>query len=133
MRKYKITYDLNDPDPPKEHERNAAIIIANHFQSDILFIRKGIGKTPDLMVVKTHQIWELKSPLGNGKRTISNNLRDAAHQSSKVILDLSRCKMNNINAMSRINEFLASGDAHLNNLLVIDKSGKAIDILKKKR
>ena len=127
MNQYKVTYDLNDPDPPKAHELYAARIIANHFHSDLIFIRKTASSTPDLKIVKTGQIWELKSPLGNGKRTMSNNLRNASHQSKNIIIDLSRCKMNNLNAISRINDFLKSGDAHIKKLLIIDKSKKVLD------
>ena len=89
---YNLIYDLSSPEPPKAHERHAAKIISEYFKSDIVFIRKKSGVTPDMIVKRTSRIWELKSPLGSGKRTIANNLRDAAHQSENIILDLSRCK-----------------------------------------
>lgn len=130
---YNVIYDLSDPDPPKKHERHAAKIVAEYFESDLIFIRKGFGTTPDLKIIKTNQIWELKSPLGNGKRTMANNLREASGQSKNIILDLTRCKMNNHKALSRIRSFLKSGDAHIKKLLVIDKSGKILDFLSKKR
>lgn len=133
MKNFIIIYDLNDPDPPKPHELRASKIIAEYFQSDLVFIRKSISSTPDLRVKRTGQIWELKSPLGNGKRTISNNLREASRQSKNIILDLTRCKMNNVNALSRINGFLKSGDSHIKKLLVIDKSKKVLDYSIKKK
>lgn len=133
MKKYRIIQDLNEADPPKGHEKKVAKILAEHFESDLVFIRRGPSSTPDIEVIKTGQVWELKSPLGNGKRTMANNLRDASRQSKNVVLDLSRCKMNNQNAFSRIRGFLNSGDAHLKRLLVIDKGGKVIDFLAKKR
>lgn len=130
---YQIIQDLSEPDPPKEHEKHAAKILAEHFKSDIVFIRKGPSSSPDIKVVKTNQTWELKSPLGNGKRTIANNLRNASSQSDFIVLDLSRCKMNNQNALAKIRGFLASGDAHIRKLLVIEKSGKVVDFLPRKR
>ena len=133
MQKFTIKYDLSDPDPPKPHELRAAKVVASYFQSDIVFIRKTIGSTPDLKIKRTNQIWELKSPLGNGKRTISNNLREASGQSDKIILDLTRCKMNNRRALSRVNGFLESGDAHIKKLLVIDKSKNVLVFLDKKK
>ena len=133
MKKFIIMYDLNSSDPPKPHELYASKILAEYFQSDLIFIRKSIGSSPDLKVKKTNQVWELKSPLGNGKRTMSNNLRGASHQSKYIVLDLTRCKMNNMNALSRINGFLKSGDAHIEKLLVIDKMGNVLDFLSKKR
>lgn len=125
-KQYKITYDLNAPEPPKPHEIYAAKILAPHFQSDIIFIRKKSSVSPDLEIVKLHQIWELKSPLGNGKRTMANNLREASDQADNVVLDLSRCKMNNDNAISRISAFLRSGDTKIKRLLVIQKDKKVL-------
>ncbi|MBQ8156595.1 hypothetical protein IJ101_02300 [Candidatus Saccharibacteria bacterium] len=114
---------------PAEHELKAAYIIAEHFKSDLVFLRRGINTSPDFLVKRTNQIWELKSPKGNGKRTIANNLRNASHQSSRVILDLSRCKMNNRNAISRINGFLASADSTIKELVVIDKNSSVLTFL----
>lgn len=114
-------------------KKRAAKILAELFKSDLIFIRRGPSSTPDILVKRTGQIWELKSPLGNGKRTMANNLREASRQSKNIVMDLFRCKMNNQSALSRIRGFLNSGDAHLKKLLVIDKSGKIIDFLAKKR
>ena len=133
MNRFRLFYDLNRNDAPKKHEEYVARIIADYFQSDIQFIRKTSSRTPDFYILKTYQLWELKSPLGNGKRTIANNLREASKQSRNIILDLSRCKMNNSVALSRIRGFLSSGDAHINRLIVIDKSRKIIDFSPKKR
>ena len=126
---YKIIEALNETDPPKEHEKRATKIIAQYFKSDIMFNRKTNSSSPDLTIIKTNQIWELKSPLGNGKRTMANNLRDAARQSKLVIVDLSRCKMNNQNALSRIKGFVNGGDSSIKKLLVIDKNKKVLEIL----
>ena len=133
MKTYKIIQELNDTDPPKEHEKEAAKILAEYFRSDLLFMRKKANTTPDLKNLSTGQRWEIKSPLGNGKRTIANNLREASHQSENVVLDLSRCKINNQSALSRVRGFLSSGDAHIKRLLVIDKSKKVIDFSNSKR
>ncbi|MDO5480709.1 MAG: hypothetical protein Q4F58_03520 [Candidatus Saccharibacteria bacterium] len=126
IKTYMISYDLNDPEPPKPHEQYAARIVSDYFESDIVFIRKKAGSSPDFIIVRSNQIWELKSPLGNGKRTIANNLREASHQSENVILDLSRCKMNNMNALARIGFFLKNGNAKFKRLLVIQKDKKIL-------
>ena len=57
---YRIIQDLNDPDPPKEHEKHAARILAQYFRSDLVFVRKGPSSTPDIKILKTNQVWELK-------------------------------------------------------------------------
>ena len=41
--------------------------------------------------------------------------------------------MNNIRALSRVNGFLESGDAHIKKLLVIDKRKKVLVFLDKKK
>lgn len=90
--KYKVIIETDIVDPPKDHEIKAALIVANkYFESDIMFLRQSTYSTPDIEVKGTR--WEIKSPLGNGKKTIDNNLRAAAKQSTNVILDLSRTKM----------------------------------------
>lgn len=133
MKKYKILLELGLEPVPSKHELNAAKHIANYFESDLLFLRRSPNSSPDLLVKKTNQVWELKSPIGNGKRTIANNLREASHQSKNVILDLSRCKMCNDNALVRVRGFLKSGDSTLRKLLIIDKSGRVLDFLDKER
>ncbi|MBR0372781.1 hypothetical protein IJH72_02485 [Candidatus Saccharibacteria bacterium] len=126
-KRFKIIYDFNETDPPKPHESKVAKIIAEYFESDVQFIRKTACSSPDIVVMKTHQTWEIKSPLGNGKRTISNNLRNASRQSKFIILDLSRCKMNNSRALTRINEYSKKGNPNIKKLLIIDKKGHVVD------
>ena len=46
---------------------------------------------PDIMMQGIP--WEMKSPQGNGKRTIMNTIQNAAHQSCNVIIDLRRLKI----------------------------------------
>ena len=127
MRKFKVSLEKGLSPSPYKHELAAAGIIADYLKSDILFLRRNPNASPDLLVEKTNQIWELKSPIGNGKRTIANNLRNASHQSKKVIIDLSRCKMNNSRALSRINEYSKKGNPNIKKLLIIDKKGHVVD------
>lgn len=133
MKKYRILLELGLEPIPSKHELSAAKYIAEYFKSDLLFLRRRPNSSPDLLVKKTNQVWELKSPIGNGKRTVANNLREASRQSKYVILDLSRCKMSNENALARVRGFLKSGDSSLKKLLIIDKSGSVLDFLDKER
>lgn len=48
--------------------------------------------TPDMMM--NGVAWEIKAPIGDGRKTIENTLQGAADQSRNVIVDLFRCKMN---------------------------------------
>ena len=62
--KYKIIVDTNISDPPKNHEFSVAIVIAEHFRSDVVIIRPATFRTLDLDVDGTK--WEVKSPMGSG-------------------------------------------------------------------
>lgn len=125
---YQIIYSKNLTDKPKPHEKHAAQIIANYFKTSIIFLKHNDFSSPDLNIKGT--IWEIKSPIGDGKRTISNNLRLSSHQSSNIILDLSRCKMHQTRAISRAKSYLKTDSHHsIRHLLIITKTGKVIVIL----
>jgi hypothetical protein len=123
--KYKIIIEASVNDSPKEHEFSAAIVIAEYFQSDVIFVRPGVSKTPDFKIEGA--TWELKSPLGSSARTIENNMRTARKQSENIIIDLARTKIHQQRAIARINFFL-SKPSPFKKVLVITKTRKIIEI-----
>lgn len=125
--KYYVRVEATLNDPPKPHEMHAAQIVANYFRTDITFLRPQPYRNPDLDVKGV--TWELKSPIGNGKKTIENNLRNSHGQSHRVILDLTRCKLHQTRALSRIRYYIKQGDPEIKKLLVILKNEKIIVIL----
>lgn len=125
--KYRVVIETDFRNRPKEHELSAAILIANYFKSDIVFLRPSCQRTPDLNIKGTK--WELKSPLGDGKNTIKNNLHNARKQSTNIILDLRRIKMNQAKALSNINYYFSSHRSQIRRLLVITKSEEILEIL----
>ena len=87
--------------PPSAVELSAATILADHFKMDVHFeARHGSLKTADFRIGGT--LWELKSPLGRGKRTIQNNLRKANQQCVNIVIDLRYCKINEKQAVQRV-------------------------------
>ncbi|MBQ3305983.1 hypothetical protein IJH02_00900 [Candidatus Saccharibacteria bacterium] len=126
--RYKVRVEDDRNSKPLPHEKATAEILAKHFKSDVIFLRRAFCATPDIYVLKTNARWELKSPLGGGKRTIQNNLRGASRQSENIIIDLSRSKLNAKQGISRVNEFLNSGPTKIKRLKIITKSKKIIDI-----
>lgn len=129
MKKYRIILeDSRREHEPRYHEYKTVERIANIFQSNILFIRRRQSKTPDLYIIKTGIRWELKSPLGGGKHTIQNNLREASAQSENIILDLSRAKLSDRQGISRAKEFLERESFRIKRLKVFTKTGELIDI-----
>ncbi len=127
MAKYEVIVKTDLADLPKNHELSAALILAYHFKSDVVFLRPEKKKTPDIDIDGTK--WEIKSPMGNGKKTIDNNLRAAHKQSRNVVLDLRRAKLHQNKAIARINYYLSAGPHKIKHLKIITKTQKIIDIL----
>jgi len=126
--KYRVIVKTSIVDRPKDHEIKAALILANnYFKRDIVFLRPEIYKTPDLEVDNVR--WELKSPIGNGKKTIENNMRTARKQSNRLILDFSRLKLHQVKAISNIKYYLKRYPKQFTQLTVITKDRKLLEIL----
>lgn len=100
--------------------------MAEYFKSNIEFVERGSSTTPDIKVGNIY--WEIKSPKGNGKYTISDNIRSAKHQSSNIVINLSRTKMTAKQAESRIRNFLKNSSTGVKRLILVTKSNKVIDI-----
>lgn len=113
---------------PEPHERRTAIVLAEYFKSNITFIKTETVHTADIEVIKTRQIWELKSPTGNGKRTIAHQFARGSKQSKRLVIDSRRTQLS-INAIvGRSKEALKDYPA-IRKVLLIDKNGKVIVIL----
>lgn len=124
---YKVIVETGQKDYPHDHEMSVALLLAEYFKMDVIFLRPGHQKTPDLDIDGT--LWEIKSPLGNAKKTMENNLRSARKQSSNIIIDLSRTHMNYHKAISRVNAYLRTENHNITQLKIVTKSLKIIDIL----
>lgn len=123
--KYKIVVETNISDPPQNHEFAAAIVMAKHFKSDVVFIRPANFRTPDFEVSGIK--WELKSPMGSSARTIENNMRTARKQSRNLVIDLSRIKLHQRRALSHISFFLSKPN-QFDRVLAITKNKKVIEM-----
>ena len=130
---YKIHIEESAKSHPRPHELAAAEAIANHFKSDVVFLRRMESKTPDLFILKTNIRWEIKSPEGSGKHTIQTNLRNASNQSENIILDLHRTKLTPDQAISRVREYISNEHSKIKKLKILTKDNQILDILDKKR
>lgn len=126
-RKYEVIVKTDPEDAPKEHELSAAMLLAYHFKADAIFLRPETKKTPDIDINGIK--WEIKSPKGNAKKTIDNNLRNARKQSLNIVIDLRRAKLHQIKAEARIRYYLSSGPHNIERLVIITKARKIIDII----
>ena len=124
--KYQVIVKTLPQDAPYDFEMSAALIVANHFKTDVVFLRPGPMKSPDLLLKQ--EIWELKSPRGNSKNTIHNIFVTSRKQSYNVIIDLRRCKMNEQKAFARIRDAFNKRRRKKCQLLIITKKDEVIDI-----
>lgn len=112
---------------PDKYEEKVARILAQKFQSDILFVPRRANRTPDIQIVRTKQYWEIKNIRGNSKKTIEDNLRKAAKQSDRVVISLLRTKMTATQASSRIKHYLSQARGNIKHVILITKKDKCID------
>ena len=125
-KRYEVIVKTSVEDAPEIHEMSAALILAYHFKTDVVFLRVQHGRTPDVDIDGIK--WEIKSPLGDGKRTIDNNFSEARGQSKNIVIDLRRTKMHQAKASARIRYYLSTPH-HFKQVLVITKSKKVVVIL----
>ena len=122
----KIIFEGKSRKQLRFHEINAILLLLDYFDTDITCINPGAGKSPDLRIKNIE--WELKSPQGNGVKTIENILKKATKQSKNIVLDFSRIKMNNNQALSRTKYYLRNNRHGIRRLIVITKNHKIIDL-----
>lgn len=105
-RKYQVILETSSKDRPRDFEISAALILAEYFSSDVMVLRPRYMKSPDLII--NGEIWELKSPIGNSKNTIANNFKNARKQSTNIVIDLRRCKLDERVAKARIKHLVSN-------------------------
>ena len=129
MPNYHLLIPINLKPQPDEYERTVARLCAEKFQSDILFMKRGISTTPDIQVISTGQFWEIKNIKGKGRHMIENNLRKASKQSNNVIISLLKSpKITATQAESRIRYVLKSSNIQLKRVKLVTKDRTIIDI-----
>ncbi len=114
---------------PSRYEERVAELCAEWFQSDISFVVRSHHTSPDILVVRTNQFWEIKNIRGCSKHTIEDNLRRASKQSQNIIISLLvSAKMNTRTAEGRIKQVLQAGRMPIKHVLLITKTEKIIDV-----
>lgn len=116
--------------PPEKHELMTATYFAN-LGKDIVFIKpSNIPEIyrPDILMDGIE--WEIKAPIGNGKKTINHNFHKASAQSRNIIFDLRRVGLNEKQCISQLEKEFDSR-SFVKRLLVITKEGKLLKYIKK--
>ncbi len=73
--------------------------------------------------------WEIKAPEGKSKYTAQNIIQNAAGQSRNVIIDLRRCKLNEVQAL-RDFEREYNKSKHMKRMKIVRKNGEILDFNK---
>jgi hypothetical protein len=113
---------------PEQHEVEIAWILARHYTTVIEFLRPTEGykvKTADF--VMNGLIWELKSPTGKSRTTVSNQFKRASKQSSHVIFDSRRIKIDEKEVLKQVHRELQARKS-IKAVLFITKTGTVIEI-----
>jgi len=128
MNKVKVIISDNISPPPEEHEVSAAWILAHYYKCRIEFIKPLVGykrKTPDFIMNALE--WEIKSPKGNAKRTIRNNIDLAKTQSPNIVIDTRRTKISDELIEAELKKQYTT-KTRISRLIMITKNEKVLEI-----
>ena len=109
--------------PPEKHELATAKFFSEKGKDIVFICPSNIPEVyrPDILMDGVE--WEIKAPIGNGKKTIERNMHKAAKQSKYIIFDLRRISLEEKRCISQLErEF--NERVYLKKLLVITKSGE---------
>lgn len=115
---------------PEKHEFDVAKYFAS-MGKDIKFLKPSQipnTHTPDILMDGLE--WEIKSPIGNSKRTIETNFRQAVKQFRYIIFDLRRIKVPEKQCMVQLEKEL-SARPYVRRLLIIKKNGELRELPQK--
>ena len=120
----------NHQNPPEPHEVDVALILSRHYQTTVEFIIPVDDfkrKSADIVMLGVE--WEIKSPKGDSKTTIGAQFRRASRQSSNIVLDTRRTKLK-YDGIEKQVIIEAKQRSAINKVLIINKSGKIVEIKK---
>jgi hypothetical protein len=98
-----VLVPLDMSNPPESHEKEAAWIIARHYNTTVEFLRRMEGyhiRTPD--IVLDGVLYEMKSPKGTSNQNVVRQLKRATKQSRNIIFDARRTSVDDEILLSKI-------------------------------
>jgi len=122
-----VVLPADAPVLPEPHEVEVAWILARHFGSSVEFLRPSEGyklKTAD--IVMNGLIWEIKSPTGGGRMTVSNQFKRASKQSNHIVLDARRVHLEEDKVLSQIRTEMKK--RRFRAVLFITKAGTVLEV-----
>ena len=74
-----VIIPTDHPNPPEQHEVDAAYVLARHYQTIVEFlVPVDDYKRKSADILMQNVVWEIKSPNGSSKSTIRNQFRRAS-------------------------------------------------------
>ncbi|MDR1014069.1 MAG: hypothetical protein LBL86_03710 [Coriobacteriales bacterium] len=126
MDNYRVIIPTDISPYPWPHEVSAAVILAEHFQADVEFLKRIVNsRSADVLIKST--IWEIKSPTGKGKRNIQHTLSAALKQSRCIVFDARRSKIHIDRIAGELQKQLAM-TASIERLILIRKDKTALEL-----
>ncbi|MBQ6396031.1 hypothetical protein IJH89_00395 [Candidatus Saccharibacteria bacterium] len=115
---------------PTQEEISCGMLLAEYFKSKVEFLASDAtsSKSPDFLICRLNQYWELKSIRGNSQNTIHHAFERSRGQSENLILSLRHSKIHTKTAISRIKREQKTGKNSKKRILVITKSDKILAI-----
>ena len=121
-------------------KQNGVHLQEHEYKTVKLFLEKGIDvelipqsritklRQPDIMMGGV--AWEIKAPMGTGKNNIENTLQGASGQSRNIIVDLSRSKMYEEEAIKGYGQYFKNSK-RIKRLKIIKKNREIVDFYKR--
>jgi hypothetical protein len=131
-KKASVIIPTNLSSPLEDHEVEVAWILAYHYNDVIEFLRPVDGyriKTAD--IVMNGVMYEIKSPIGHSKTTISRQIERAAKQSKYIVLDGRRTAISDTEIENKI-RFVLSVRQSVQKVIFITKQQTVVEILSKR-
>jgi hypothetical protein len=126
MKRYHVIIPQGMKPMPEKFELSAADILLGFFQKDIAFLPVTSDKTPDIIVGNVR--WEIKSPIGKGKRNLQHQIHRALKQSKNIVFDARQSKIDIRGIRNYLNGYV-NEDKRIKRLLLIAKNGQ-VEVIK---
>ena len=120
-------------------KQNGVHLEAHEFATVKLFLENGFDielippsqikglRMPDIMLQGIP--WEMKAPEGNGKYTLKNIVQSASHQSENIIIDLRRCKLDEVQSLKAITHYFQMSK-RIRRIKIVTNAEKILDFCK---
>lgn len=121
---YSVVIPTNVFPLPSQREMSTAKILCAYFRKNVTIIATSNQKTPDFRIGNV--LWELKTPIGNGKYNIQHLLRKAITQSENIIIDARFSKMH-ITKITNELSYQYKHTSKIKRLIMINKQRQIIE------